>query len=137
MTVLADTGALYALLDDKEEWHQRVRGWVASSQDSLVVPATVVQETAFLIGRRVGAKLEAEFLRNAAAGAWLLESLAVEDISRAADLVEKYSDFPLGFVDASIIAIAERLDVRGLLTTDRRHFGVIRPAHCERLRLLP
>jgi len=135
--VLADTGALYALLDDKEEWHERMRGWVAGTRDSLVVPVTVMHETAFLIERRFGPRLEAEFLRKAVAGAWTLESLAVEDVTRAADLIETYADFPIGFVDASIVAIAERLDIRDLLTTDRRHFAVIRPAHCERLRLLP
>jgi hypothetical protein len=40
-------------------------------------------------------------------------------------------------VDASIIAMAERLGVTTILTTDHRHFAVVRPAHCERLRLVP
>ena len=48
-----------------------------------------------------------------------------------------YSDLPLGFVDASIVAMAERLAFDTVLTVDRRHFGVVRPRHVERLRVVP
>jgi predicted nucleic acid-binding protein len=100
------------------------------------VPITVVQETAYLAGVRMGPPAEAEFL-HLAAREYTVELLEQTDLARAADLVEAYADFPLGFVDASIIAVAERLDITTLLTTDRRHFGVVRPAHCPRLRLAP
>ncbi len=103
----------------------------------MIVPATVVQETAYFVGVRLGARAEAAFLRSLAGDAVVIQALDEVDLARAADLVETYADFPIGLVDASIVAIAERLDIRDLLTTDRRHFGVIRPAHCERLRLLP
>jgi predicted nucleic acid-binding protein len=43
------------------------------------------------------------------------------------ELVEKYADFPLGAVDASVIAIAERLGADAIATLDRRHFAVVRP----------
>ena len=66
-----------------------------------------------------------------------MESLADADLARAADLMTAYADLPLGFVDASIIAMAERLGITTILTTDRRHFAVVRPAHCDRLRLVP
>ena len=51
--------------------------------------------------------------------------------------MEAYSDFPLGFVDASIIAIAERLESREVLTTDRRHFGAVRPRHARGFQVVP
>ena len=59
------------------------------------------------------------------------------DYLRAADLVEQYADFPLGTVDALIVAIAERLDVTTLLTLDRRHFGAIRPTHRASFEIVP
>ena len=137
LSVLADTGGLFALLDDRDEWHGRMRDWLKHATAALVVPMTVVQETAFLVETRRGPRQEAAFLRTATTGAFVREAVQQEDLARAADLIDSYADFPLGFVDASIVAIAERLDITSLLTTDRRHFGVIRPAHCERLRLLP
>jgi len=53
------------------------------------------------------------------------------------ELALKYQDFPLGAVDASVVAIAERYGVRRIATTDRRHFSAIRPAHVDVLTLVP
>lgn len=52
-------------------------------------------------------------------------------------LVETYASLPLGAVDASVIAIAERLNVAEVATLDRRHVTVVRPAHTASLVLLP
>lgn len=43
----------------------------------------------------------------------------------------------LDFVDALIVAIAERLNITRLLTLDRRDFQIIRPKHCNSFELLP
>ncbi len=137
MTVLVDTSALFALLREADSWHVRMGDWLASAHVALVVPFTVVQETAYLIGNVLGPAAEAQFLHTLTAGQFATEHLEPNDLARAGDLVEQYADFPLGFVDASIVALAERLEIRDILTTDRRHFGVVRPSHCERLRLLP
>ncbi len=56
---------------------------------------------------------------------------------RAVELARQHADLDLGFVDAAVIAICESLGETKVATLDRRHFGVVRPAHCERLRLLP
>jgi hypothetical protein len=124
-------------MDRRDAWCERATTWWVDTAEDVLVPQPVVVETAALVGRRQGAAAEARFLRWLLAGEVVVESLGSDDLVRAADLVDAYADFPLGFVDASIVAIAERLEIRDLLTTDRRHFGVIRPAHCERLRLLP
>ena len=54
-----------------------------------------------------------------------------------ADLVETYADFPLGTTAASVIALAERLDIAEIATLDRRHFTAVRPRHTNALTLLP
>lgn len=54
-----------------------------------------------------------------------------------AELVDEYADLPLGGTDASVIALAERLDTATVITLDRRHFTVVRPRHREVLDLLP
>jgi hypothetical protein len=91
----------------------------------------------YLLGRRLGPAAEESFVRALAQGELQVEPMAEDDWSRAADLMAAYADLPLGFVDASIVAMAERLGVTTLLTTDRRHFGVVRPRHVERLALAP
>ena len=54
--------------------------------------------------------------------------LTSRDYARAAELVRKYADLPLGAVDASVIAVAERLGDREVATTDRRHFHAVQEA---------
>jgi predicted nucleic acid-binding protein len=137
LTVLADTGALYALVNRSDAWHLRMRTWWTVSREPILVPVTVIPEATYLIATRLGSSHEAAFARGLSAGEVEIEPLLPEDIARAADLLTIYADLPLGFVDASIVAMAERLDVATLVTTDRRHFAVVRPAHVPRLRLVP
>jgi len=137
VTVLADTGALFALADRRDSWHGRMRQWLLQNREPILVPVTVLSEAAYLIGTRLGSAVEESFVRMLAAGEPPVESIEAEDLSRAADLIAGYADLPLGLVDASIVALAERLGIGSIVTTDRRHFGVVRPAHVERLRLLP
>ena len=137
LTVLADTGALYALADRDDAWHGRVVEWWEAARDRVVLPVTVLPELAYLVGRRVGPRAEVEVVRFVAGGELDVEPLRPADISRAADLMSVYVDAPLGFVDASVMAMAERLGVTTILTTDRRHFSLVRPSHITNFRLVP
>jgi predicted nucleic acid-binding protein len=137
VTVLADTGAVYALLDRDDAWHERVAAWWARSTGPVHLPVTVLPEIAWLLGSRIGADAERAFGRALALGEFVVEHLDEEDFPRIADLMDRYGDLPLGLVDASLVALAERLEADTLLTTDRRHFTVVRPAHRSSFRLAP
>jgi hypothetical protein len=71
------------------------------------------------------------------AGDFITAELTTADYARMADLVDQYADLPLGTSDASVIALAERLDVDEVATLDHRHFTVVRPRHVKALTLLP
>ena len=137
MTVAADTGALYALVDKNDAWHKRVLDWWTANGASVVVPVVVLPEVTYLLQTRIGSAAEEAFMRSVADGEFPLEELEMEDVRRAVEVMHRYADFPLGFVDAAIVAIAERLETRELLTTDRRHFGTVRPKHARSFVLLP
>jgi len=96
-----------------------------------------VAEVTYLIGTRLSWQAEVRFLGDLAGGSFVLESVHPADTVRIAELVARYHDLPLGTVDASVIAAAERLTVSHIATTDRRHFGVVRAAHTDTLELLP
>jgi uncharacterized protein len=102
-----------------------------------VVPVLVVTEAAYLIAARLGVEAEVRFLGDLAAGAFTVEPVAPADWLRIAELVGRYRDLPLGTVDASVVATAERLGITEVATVDRRHFGVVRPRHTEAFTLLP
>lgn len=84
--------------------------------DPAIVPSLVLAEVDYhLRGRR---RAMQRVLGEIAAGAYQLEALTIEDLARAATIDQKFSSLKLGLVDASIVALAERLDTRRLLTTD-------------------
>lgn len=124
-------------MDRRDDWHRRVFDWFSATPDDVLVPVTTVPEVSWMLTCRVGPSAEAKFVRGVATGDFALEAVEPGDLARIADLVEIYVDLPLGFVDASIVAMPERLGISAVLTTDRRDFGVVRPAHVPRLRLLP
>lgn len=94
-------------------------------------------EVAYLLETRLGAEAEVRFLGDLAAGNLITEPVKPVDWIRIAELVAAYRDLPLGTVDASVVAVAERLGVVQLATLDRRHFTVVRPAHAEAFEILP
>jgi uncharacterized protein len=103
----------------------------------VLVPAPVVAEVGYLLGRTGGARIEAAFLQSFADGTLTCIDLVPGDFARMADLVETYADFPLGTTDAAVVAISERLGVTEVATLDHRHFLAIRPRHTPSLTLLP
>ena len=85
---------------------------------------------------RLGSEAEIRLLGDLAAGNLIAEPVAAADWMRIAELVGRYRDLPLGTVDASVIAVAERLGNTEIATLDRRHFTVVRSALGD-LTLLP
>ncbi len=136
--ILVDAGPLLALFDPGDSEHTRVEPiFTRARRDTLFIPAPVIAEVAHFLPGRVGSHAEARLLRAIAVGQRPVVDPIPADYGRAADLVDKYADFPLGTVDALIAAMAERMEITTLFTLDRRHFGAIQPAHCERFTIVP
>jgi uncharacterized protein len=135
--IVCDTGPLVAVLNANDADHQRCTNLLEGHPGPLLVPSPVVAEVCYMVESRVGSAAEAQFLRSLASGELELAELTRSDLTRMAELVERYSDLPLGAADASVIAIAERLGAREIATLDRRDFTVVRPSHVNALTLLP
>lgn len=101
------------------------------------MPALVITEVVYLLGTRVGVEAEVRFLGDLAAGNLIVDDTPAADWLRIAELVSIYRDLPLGSVDASVVAAAERLGLQEIATLDRRHFTVVRPSHIDAFSLLP
>jgi predicted nucleic acid-binding protein len=135
MPLLLDTGALYALADADDSWHVPMRDFLAGQRQPLLTPITVIPEAAYLIRTRLGERAEQQFVESLAAGEITVDNLHRSDLARCAELLEKYPF--LGFVDASVAAVAERMRLRTVVTTDRRDFARIQPKHVRGFDLLP
>lgn len=135
MLAVVDTGPLYAIADRSDADHDRSLAVLQRRDLQLVIPALAVAEVCYLLGERLGAAAEAAFLRGLAD--FDVQAPRPDDWERIAELVQRYSNFPLGGVDASVVALAERLRTDLVVTLDERHFRAIRPRHWPAFQLLP
>jgi uncharacterized protein len=135
--ILVDTGPLYAMADRDDDWHLRVVRFLERSREELVVPVTVLPEAAYLLAAHLGAEAERKLVQSIVGGEMVVEEITLQDLRRTLELLHRYEDARLGFVDATVVAIAERLKIPRILTTDRRDFSLVRPRHCKEFELLP
>jgi uncharacterized protein len=132
---IVDSGPLIAAADRDDRDHARCIAQLQRTDLRLVIPAMVVAEVSYFVNQRAGPTAEASFLRGISQ--FEIEAPQGNEWLRIADLVEQYADFPLGGTDASVVALAERLNTDVIITLDRRHFGAVRPRHARSLHLLP
>ena len=137
MALILDTGPLYAALDRSDADHEPCRTLLESATEPLVIPAPVLVEVDSWIHQRLGAGALVALLGDVEAGAFAVADLEPSDYRRVRELCDRYADVDIGFVDAAVLAIVERMNEPKLATLDRRHFGMLRPRHRESIELLP
>ena len=136
MALLLDTGPIVAALDEDDPEHDRCLALLTGGDDRLV-PSPILAEVDYWLSKLGSLRAWADLAADISGGAYRLIHPSEADLIRAAELELIYADLRLGFVDASIIALAERLNETRIATLDRRHFSVVRPRHCPCLTLLP
>lgn len=137
MAFLMDTGFWYASIDDSDEYYKVVSPIASDIRETVYLPIPVITETAYLILRNKGVEALANFAESLAITKFQLEIPTSEDYKRTAEILRKYDDANIDFVDVCIVAISERLNITKILTVDRRHFGIFKPVHCEAFEILP
>jgi len=137
MALVLDTGPLYASLDRDDADHHACRRLIEITDEPLIIPAPVLVEVDYWIHTRLRPDVLVALLDDIADGAYAVVDLRSEDYRRVRELCDRYADADVGFVDAAVLAIVERLDEPKLVTLDRRHFRFLRPRHVDALRLLP
>jgi predicted nucleic acid-binding protein len=137
VALVLDTGPILALLDAGDPAHERAVAMVEEVNEDLVLPTCVLVEVDYWAHKLLGEETWSIFVEDVASGAYRLEPLLLDDLQRAAELERDYADLDLGLVDASVIALCERLGETKVATLDRRDLSVVRPNHCDALTLLP
>ena len=135
-TLVVDTGVLFAALDADDNAHHSCAALLASDVVA-TIPAPVLGEVDWLARTRRVPEATPHLIRDMIGGSVLVANLDREDYERARVLIVQYGDMPLSLADASVVAIAERLEQDTIATLDRRHFSVVRPLHVEAFTLVP
>lgn len=136
ITAIADTGFVVALLNQSDTKHQdTVRTY--TQQQLILLPQTVLAEVAYLLGREAGIRMVVQFLYKLSESKFQLIALSDSDLTRVAEILEVYADSRIDFVDATVMAIAERYKIQKILTLDQRDFRLFKPKHCQSFEILP
>jgi uncharacterized protein len=137
MALILDTGVLYAALDTSEAVHSSCRRLIESAAEEVMIPSPILVEVDYFISRDLYPGVLLALLRDIQLGYFKVVDLLPDDYLRVDEIVAQYQDADIGFVDASVLAIAERLNETKVATIDRKHFSMMRPRHVDALRLLP
>jgi uncharacterized protein len=138
--ILVDTNVLYPLADRRDKHHAGCVAWFQRTEDILMVPATVLAETCYLIDWALGPIAEAAFLDSVGMGpdyTFQLVELVDSDLRRMAGLVRRYADRRLGGTDASVVAVCERLGIVTVATVNLRDFANVRRRHVQAFITVP
>jgi predicted nucleic acid-binding protein len=137
MALIADSGAIYGLHDRDDRHHRALRKFIVQQRDDIVIPSAILSEIDYLLRAKLGIRAELDFLDDIVAGVFTVEPFTSQDAARSRELLEQYRDLDLGLADASVIAAAERLKIRRILTVDLRHFRTVRAQDGKPFTLLP
>jgi hypothetical protein len=137
VALVLDTGPLLAALDAADPDHESCAALLTEAAEDLVVPALVLAELDYWCERRLSPDAWLAFLDDVLAGAYRVDPPTVADLRRCRTLQEQYRSLGLGVVDASVIALVERLGEPKIATLDQRHFRAVRPLHARALDLIP
>jgi uncharacterized protein len=135
--LIVDAGPLYAAAARRDKHHEQSVQLLSTAERPLLVPALVLTEVSYLLSDRIGPHAELALARSVAAGELVVEPVLDSDWRRIAELMEQYVDLPLGMVDASVVALAERKGLEIIATLDERHFRLVRPRHTQAFTLVP
>lgn len=133
---IADTGFIVALLNQEDSRHNEVVS-VYLEYSAIIVPQTVLAEVAYLVGRESGNLTVVAFLKGLIDSRFQIVSLTDFDLNRVAEILEQYNDSRIDFVDATVMAVAERYKTKIVLTIDYRDFVIFRPKHCLNFEIKP
>jgi hypothetical protein len=123
--IVADTGAIVALVDASDRHHAAMRALFEADPDAWILPWAILPEVDYLLSEHVGVRAQKLFLEDLAAESYRTEWGDARDVRRAREICLRYGRLRLGLVDAVVIAVAERLRVDAIATLDLRHFGAV------------
>ena len=116
--ILVETGPLYAMAYRDDDWHHRTVRFLQLSRDEVIIPVTILPEAAYLLAAHLGAKAEQRLVQSIVDGEMEVEELTIPDLLRSLELMRRYEDAQIGFVDATVVAVAERLKLQRILSRE-------------------
>jgi len=123
--VVADTGAVLALIDRNDRHHEALKRALERPATRWVLPWAVLPEVDYLVAKELGAKVHDAWLTDLGDGLWDVEPMADTDLPLAEHWHKRYKALRMGLVDAVVAVVADRLRADVIATLDLKHFGAV------------
>jgi uncharacterized protein len=114
---ILDTGPIVALFDKSDHFHKKVFDFFSKGSYIFYSTWPVITEVSFLLEFNVNSQLD--FFKWIESGAIQLVDLNIPDISIVSDYMSKYRDVPMDLADAALMCIAEKLDLKDIISLDK------------------
>jgi predicted nucleic acid-binding protein len=124
--IVADTGAVVALIDRSDRHHRALRELYEANPAAWLLPWAILPEVDYLVGAHISARAQEAFLSDLADGVFAVSWGDDADVDEARRLQEQYPKLRMGLVDAVVIATAVRVRAEAIATLDLRHFGAVK-----------
>lgn len=124
--IVVDASVAYALLDDRDDGFATARAWYEADPGDLITTPLVLCEVDHLARRRLGARARSLFRADVAAGGYHIAWWGSAE-SECVRIAERYADLSVSLTDASLVALAARLETTSIATFDERHFRAMQP----------
>jgi len=135
--IILDTSGLLSAIDASQTHHRAAADALRHAGEPRLLSPFVLAELDYLLTTRVSARVARALLGEVADARYQLEPFGSDDVARAVEILDRYSELELGIADASLVVLAERYEASDLLTLDERHFRTVRGPHGRPFRLLP
>ncbi len=137
MSILVDTGFVYALFQPADPHHERATAFSEVNSEPMLLPAVILPELGFLFRRDHGYAGVIQWLEQFRYTQARIAPMMQEDLSRIYEIAQQYADSRFDVVDCCIMAMAERLQIAKSATFDKRDFRIVRPGHTDYFEILP
>lgn len=124
--IVADTGAIVALIDRSDRHHRVLREVFEHDPNAWLLPWAILPEVDYLVGAHVSARAQEAFLADLADGVFAVSWGDDGEVDEARRLQEQYPKLRMGLVDAVVMATAARVRATAIATLDLRHFTVVK-----------
>jgi hypothetical protein len=131
--IVADTGAVVALIDRSDRHHKVLREVYETDPDRWVLPWVILAEVDYLVGAHVGVRAQEAFHVDLAQGGFHIAWGDEEDLIAAQRIIRRHRSLRLGLVDGVVMAVSGRLAAEAIATLDLRHFSAVDLAGSPRL----
>lgn len=136
---ITDAGPLIALFDSCDKHHQRAKHkleqYRQGVQGKLITTWPIITEATYILKAHVHLQAQLDFLKWINLGGLEIFDLTKGHFPKIIELQKKYSDLPMDFADASLLILAENLNINKIFSLDKDFsiYRILGKKHLENL----